>query len=325
MNVLRVLWMAALLAAGLAAPASAEPGKVVVGTYINNMREVNFKDSKFTLDFYIWFRWEAVGALTGYKPLESMELMNGRIDDGGMTSKVEKRIDDFLSYASARITATIYKNWELERFPFDTQRVEVHVEDSQFVSSALQFEPDLDNSKRGEEIELPGWRFSDLSAKVEEKTYKTNYGDTSLLTDKESTYSRLSFGMDMTRDWRGQAFKLLGAAIIATLVAFVAFGIRPTDVDPRFGLGVGALFAVIASSFIVASTVPDSGVLTIADWVHIIAMWFIFASLVQSALCLKWDEAGAKAKSRRVDFWSIIFFPSLFLVSTVWLISTAFR
>jgi hypothetical protein len=42
-----------LAALGLAAPAVAEPGKVVVGIYINKMNELNFKDSKFGPDFYI--------------------------------------------------------------------------------------------------------------------------------------------------------------------------------------------------------------------------------------------------------------------------------
>ena len=319
-NILRVLLIGALLAAGLAAPASAEPNKVVVGTYINKMQDISFKDSKLTLDFYIWFRWKAAGELSAYRPLDSMELINGRID--GKTSIVEKKIGD-LNYTSARITATIYKNWELEMFPFDKQRVTVQVEDSQFVSSVLQFEPDLANSGLGDEIGLPGWLFSGFATETMLKTYKSNYGDTSLPTDRLSTYSRLTFGTEMTRDGWGPAIKLLTTAIIATLVAFVAFLIRPTDVDPRFGLGVGALFAVAASGFVVASTEPDSGLLTIADQVHTVAMWFIFASLVQSALCLKWDEAGSKAKWKRLDLWSIVVFPLLFLVSTALLISKA--
>jgi hypothetical protein len=321
-NALRFLWVGLLLAIGWVAPASAEPGKVVVGTYINKMQEVSFKDSKFTLDFYIWFRWKAVGELADYKPLESMELINGRID--GKTGIIEKKIGD-LNYASARITATIFKTWGLDTFPFDKHSVRVHVEDSQFFASQLQFEPDLTNSRLGDEISVPGWALSGFATEAVPKTYKSNYGDTTLPTDALSTYSRLTFGMDMNREGWGSAIKLLSTVIFATLVAFVAFGIKPSDVDPRFGLGVGALFAVAASAFVVASTVPDSGLLTVADKVHIIAMGFIFASVVQSAICLKWDEAGLVEKYERVDFWSLIIFPLLFLLWTGWLVIRAFR
>jgi hypothetical protein len=322
LNALRALSIGLAMAIGWMAPASAEPGKVVVGTYINKMQEVSFKDSKFTLDFYIWFRWKAAGELVDYKPLESMDLMNGRIDL--KTGIVEKKIGD-LNYASARVTATIFKTWGLETFPFDHHRITVHVEDSQLFSNQMVFEPDLTNSRLGDEIALPGWALSGFATEAVIKTYKTNYGDTSLPTDAQSSYSRLSFGMDMYRQGWGSAVKLLSTVIFATLVAFVAFGIRPVDVDPRFGLGVGALFAVAASAFVVASTTPDSGLLTIADEVHIIAMGFIFASVVQSAFCLKWDEAGEEAKWKKVDAWSMIAFPGLFLLWTGFLVFSAFR
>jgi hypothetical protein len=322
LNALRALSLGLLLAVGWMNPAAAEPAKVIVGTYINKMQEVSFKDSKFTLDFYIWFRWKAVGDLADYKPLESMDLMNGRVD--AKTGIIEKKIGD-MNYASARITATIFKTWGLETFPFDRHRINVYVEDSGLFQGQMVFEPDLTNSRLGDEIALPGWVLSGYTTETGPKTYKTNYGDTSLPTDAQSTYSRLTFGMDMTRQGFGSAIKLLSTVIFATLVAFVAFGIRPVDVDPRFGLGIGALFAVAASAFVVASTVPDSGLLTVADQVHIISMGFIFASVVQSAFCLKWDEAGEEAKWKMVDKWSLIVFPLLFLLWTGWLVSKAFR
>jgi hypothetical protein len=318
---LRALIAVCLLALA-AVPALAAPGKVIVGTYINKMTEVSFKDSKFTLDFYVWFRWKPEGELAEYKPLDSMELINGRIEN--KTSIVEKKIGE-LNYASARVTATIFKNWALETFPFDSHRVLVHVEDSQFVDSALAFEPDIANSRLGDEIGLPGWVLSGFAAQASQKEYKSNYGDSSLPTDALSTYSRLTFGMDMHRQGWGSAIKLLATVVFATLVAFVAFGIRPVDVDPRFGLGVGALFAVAASAFVVASTVPESALLTIADQVHMISMGFIFASVVQSAFCLKWDEAGEEAKWKRLDKWCMIGFPLAFLAWTGWLVFRAYR
>lgn len=305
----------------VAGPAAAAPAKVIVGTYLNKVQEVSFRDSRFAIDFYIWFRWKAEGELKDYKPLESMEIINGRVD--AKSSVVEKVIGGE-SYASARITATVFKTWGLDTFPFDHHQVRVHLEDSQYFAESLVFEPDRKNSRIGDELSLPGWRLTDFSLEATPKTYNTNYGDTSAATDAQSTYSRLSFGMTMWRDGWGTAVKLLSTVVFATLVAFVTFGIKPSDVDPRFGLGVGALFAVAASAFVVASTQPDSGVLTVADEMHIIAMGFIFASVVQSAFCLKWDEAGLEERYKKVDFWSMILFPLLFLGWTGWLVGRAF-
>lgn len=306
----------------LSLPALAAPGKVVVGTYINKMTELSFKDSKFSLDFYIWFRWKPEGELADYKPLDSMELINGHIEN--KSSVVEKKLGD-MNYASARINATIFKNWELENFPFDSHRVQVHLEDSQFVDSALVFEPDAANSRLGDELSLPGWVLSGYATQATQKEYKSNYGDTSLPTDAKSTYSRLTFGMDMNRAGVGSALKLLSTVVFATLVAFVAFGIRPVDVDPRFGLGVGALFAVAASAFVVASSIPESALLTVADQMHMVSMGFIFASVVQSAVSLKWDEAGEETKWKRSDAICIVLFPAAFLLIMAGLVLKAYR
>ena len=335
MAVLRNLLIASLFAAGSAASATdnsdiqaeldalTAENTVIAGAYLNKLQDVDFKDGKFTIDFYIWFRWKPLGNLAEYKPLESIELINGRVES--KANVVEKTIGGE-NYASARFTATIYKNWGLKTFPFDAHKVGVVLEDSEFNSRMLRFEPDLANSLKGDEISLPGWEFSGFGSHEALHTYLTNYGDTSdsnLRAGGES-YSRLSFDMDMRRSGWGTPFKLLSTALIAAFVAFIAFGIRPGNVDPRFGLGIGALFAVTANSVVVAELVPTSGLLTIADQVHLVTAWFILASLVQSAFCLKWDEAGETGKWKRADFWSRIVFPLLFVASVCWLISTAF-
>ena len=84
--------VAALLMVCVGAPAKAAPGEVTVGTYINKIQDLDFPGNKYTLDFFIWFRWKPEGPLADYKPLESFEIINGRIENKG--SIVEKEIED---------------------------------------------------------------------------------------------------------------------------------------------------------------------------------------------------------------------------------------
>jgi len=120
--------------------------------------------------------------------------------------------------------------------------------------------------------------------------------------------------MDLLRENNDAAMKLLGGMFFATLVAFAAFLIKPTDMNTRFGVGVGALFAVATSAVIAASAVPDSSALTTADTMHMISMGFIFASLAQSAICMKWVETQHYARAKRLDRWSAALFPLLFVL-----------
>lgn len=315
------LWLIVAML-GAAGAARAEPAQVTVGTYINKIQDVSFPDNRYAVDFYVWFRWKPEGALKDYQPLESFELVNGRIEN--KSSAVEKTIGD-LRYASVRVSAVIAETWDLKNFPFDEHRLKIHLEDSQHVAGDLVFVPDTTNSRIGDEIDLAGWSLSDFAAETGPKVYKTNYGDSSLPTDARSEYSRFTVAMTMTRDSYGSAYKLLSTVLAATAVAFVAFMVKPTDLDPRFGLGVGALFAVAASAFVVSSSVPDSGVMTVADFIHIIAMGSIFASLLQSALALKFEVSGRLDVANRLDYWSLVIFPVVFFGWSFWVIGQAIR
>jgi hypothetical protein len=301
--------LALLLLIGAGAAGATEPAKVIVGIYVNQILDLSFKDRRYTIDFWVWFRWRTEGELADFKPLESIELINGRIDS--KSSVVEKKIGGE-SYASARIVASISEPWELDAFPLDNHRLRIRLENSEHAASELVYEVDAANSGLGDELNLSGWVVSSFDAGVTTKVYKSNFGDVSLPTKDRSEYSRLTFSMDLRRENHEAAIKLLTTMVLAPLVAFAAFLIRPKDVNTRFGVGVGALFAVATSAVIVASAVPDSSALTTADRMHMIAMIFILASLVQSAICMKWVETGHEARCKRMNRWCLFIFPMLF-------------
>jgi hypothetical protein len=109
-------------------------------------------------------------------------------------------------------------------------------------------------------------------------------------------------GIWITRPDLGFFVKMFLGLYIAVAIALLAFFIKPTDVDPRFGLGVGALFAAVANSYITSSLVPDSGILTLADMVNSVGIVMILLSLVQSTISLHiFDRRGQEAFSRRFD------------------------
>lgn len=308
-----------------AAPASApgaDPGaapaattQVLIGAYVNKIQDLNFRENKYEIDFYLWFRWKAEGALAEYKPLESFEIINGKIDNKG--SVVEKTIGD-LNYALVRVAATMSETWELARFPFDSHTVRINIEDSGLTIPDLVFTPDRSNSGIGDELDIAGWNALNFMVDVKDKVYRTNYGDISLPTDARSDYSRFVFGVDLERVSLGSAVKLLSTVLLATAVAFVAFFVKPSDLDARFGMGVGSLFAVAASAFISASLVPDSGEMTVSDKIHMVALGFIFATLLISALGLKLEVTGREELAFRIDRVCLVLLPLLFFGWAAW-------
>jgi hypothetical protein len=112
--------------------------------------------------------------------------------------------------------------------------------------------------------------------------------------------------------------KLFFGLFIAVMIAFLVFFIKPTDVDPRFGLGVGAIFAAVASEYIITGALPDTGVISLADKLHIIAFAFIFFSLVQSTWSLRIFQSDQEERSKNADKLAFkVFTPAYLVISAL--------
>jgi len=84
----------------------------------------------------------------------------------------------------------------------------------------------------------------------------------------------------------------------------LALFINPTQVDPRFGLCVGGLFGIVASSYAVNSVLPDAAGFCYADKLHVAGLLCVLVVVTESvyslSLHLNRGEPGAR-HARRLD------------------------
>lgn len=285
-------------------PSSAGPAKVVVGVYVNELRGMSLHDNQFEVDFWVWFRWKADAEVD---PIESFELVGGQIDS--KDAVVREDLDDGVKYAAARVRATIHQRFDVSRFPLDDHTLMLRLEDAEHETHELVYEADRENSTADPDVDVSGWAVGRTSGRVLRHTYTTNYGDTSLPTNSKSTYSRFEFRVELERQGPGYLLKLFWSLYLAVLIALLAFFIKPTDLDPRFGLGIGAIFAAMASAYVISTSLPETSQMTVADKVVMTAIAYIFLSLVGSTVSLRIFSSGREDASKRIDslsFWVLL-------------------
>jgi hypothetical protein len=108
------------------------------------------------------------------------------------------------------------------------------------------------------------------------------------------------------------------ALYVAVMIAMLAMFIKPTNVDPRFGLGVGGLFAAVANSYVTSSLVPDTGVMTVADLVNGVGIGMILLTVIQSTVSLyAYERLGLESLSRRFDQVSFAVLVSSYLAINI--------
>lgn len=276
-----------------------KPAEVHAGIYVSRIYGMNLRENQFSADFYLWFRWKKADL----KPYETFEVVNGHVESKELI--YQDRLDDSY-YTVSRVSATVTKFWDVRRFPLDNHIMTIEIEDSQDEDFKQVYLADKDNSKYDPQVQVPGWDIKMGKGEIASHLYTTNYGDITLPTNSESSYSRFIYSLFIERPGYEYFLKMFLSVFVATLISFLAFLIKPTDLDPRFGLGIGAIFAAVASQYVVSSSLPETNVMTLADKLHILSIIFIFVSLFESTLSLRIFYKGKEELSKSMDRMSLV-------------------
>ena len=192
-------------------------------------------------------------------------------------------------YQTMKVKSVIKKNWDVAKFPFDKHTVEIVIEDIARDVNKVIFVPDAKNSSIDKKVKIAGWDITASRVQVITNVWESTYGDPDIAPGDYAKYSRYIFSFDLERTgggW-GTFLKTFVGLFIAVMIAFVTLFVRPEDLDPRFGLSVGALFAALASQYVISSVLPETPTQTLVDFLHNISYVFIFLCVGESAISLK--------------------------------------
>ncbi len=283
-------------------PPGANPRKVTVGLYMDEIASISIIDSTWSPVFYIWFRWTG----DDLNPGETFKIVEGEITS---REKLTEQVVNGEHYAMYLVRAQITKFFSADRFPVDDHLLTLMIEDGSLPWSELEYVPDTKNTNISSRVKMPGYLIQRTGLVMKPHTYKTTFGDPQMQPEQHATYSQLIYAIWNVRPGLGTYFKIFVGLFAAMLIALLPFFITPTQVDPRFGLGVGGFFGAVANTLIAASLVPDSGILTLMDMVNGIGMLAIFLTLVQSTISLYlYDTLGRTEVSRLFDRVSLVIF-----------------
>jgi len=268
---------------------------VKVGLYLERIPELSVKDMTWTAVFDVWFRWTGADL----NPAAAMVVMEGSIESKEKLAEVQEGGEHYERY---RVVAKITKVFPVLRFPLDEHLLTLAVENGELGRNRMLFVPDTESSSISSRVAVPGYHIAGWSILEKPHSYKSTRGDPRLAPGSKSTHSQLRMGIFLERGNWGLYLKMFQGLFIAVVISLLAFFIKPTDLDPRFGLGLGALFAAVANSYLVGTFVPDTGELTMADLVNMIGIFTILVTLVESTVSLYlYDHRDEKALSRRLD------------------------
>jgi hypothetical protein len=306
--VLRRVFIAALVLIALftSRRALAEPQRATIGIYVNQVANLDLKANTFTIDFWLWFR----AAPQPSSPIDTFEVIDGRINS--KTNIIKKVLANGEHYAAARVNATIHRQWDLRRYPFDDHDLEVAIEDADLDATRCIFVIDAESSGKDPNVVVSGWDIEDLQHDVSAHYYPSNYGDLSIAPGPETRYSRYVARLHARRRGSARFLKVAFPLLVSVVIAWCAFFVRPKDAGPKVAVSVGALFAAAAGTVAINSQLPDINYATVIDLTVFLSLGMISVSLLATVASLSLHYAGKETMHRRVDTVCGALFPLVF-------------
>lgn len=290
-------------------PEGANPAKVTVGIYMDGITEISVLDSYWSPTFYIWFKWKGeLKNLSGkvFNPGETFKIVDGEI------LSREKLVDTTHGdshYSQFLVKARLTKFFTSDRYPLDDHLLTLSIEDSDEQWKSLEFVPDNETSNISSRVKMPGYSVFKYGLVMKPHTYKSSFGIEGMAAKSHATFSQLICGIWTVRPGFGPYFKTFLGLFAAMLIALLALFIKPTDVDPRFGLGIGGFFGAVANMLLSVAMVPESGVMTLMNLVNGIGVITIALTMIQSTISLHiYDIREQTTLSRyfdRISFYII--------------------
>jgi len=279
----------------------AQPDTAKVGMFVFSLYDLDLTDKSFSTVVYIWVN-HTVDSLTFEK---SLEITNAKSTEYSMYFDEE---EEGIKWFSVKCRATIISEWDISDFPFDQQTLVIQVEEGDKDTSTLVYIADVANSKIHEGLKLKDWDIIKFEMLDGVSLYKTSYGDPSLNYESGYANVRAEITLQRIHVWT-IFFKLFTGVFVGFLIALFVFFIKPINVDPRFGLCVGGLFAAVGNKYVVEGTVSSVSSNTLIDTLHnltfIAILIIIFVSIVSLYIFEKGDEKSLR-RAKRIDMWSFI-------------------
>jgi hypothetical protein len=305
----------AVMEAIAASPAPVTPAQVIVGAYINDIQELDFKANNYVVDLYVWFRWKA----PDIDPSKTMEFMNRYASDDNVRETIydePKAMPDGSLYSIIRYQGRFSTKFPLEKYPFDTQLLKVVMEDSLSAANKQVYAPDTDGGiNLNPQITLPGFKVGKPTMQIASNAYPTNFGDVS--EPEADAYSRLSLSIPVTRPIVAMSIKTFVPIMLIVVCAALVFFVRPRYIEGRIGLGITALLTLVALQLASGSSLPDVDYLMMLDKIYLLAYVFIIIALGR-VVATSWhsDEAQAERTISRTDrIWAVALLAAYFLAN----------
>ncbi|NCC43992.1 MAG: hypothetical protein EOM18_10530 [Clostridia bacterium] len=184
--------------------------RVGVTTYLENVTDIDIRQSTFDADMQIIFTWKKGSRLNG-EELGSMlghfSVYNGKITD--IETQESSVSEDGICIQKIKVSAQISNKLETVRFPLNSYQLRIYIVPRESIEKMIWI-PDGENSSSNPNLSLAGFRLERLATNSYYRRTEENVSyDGELIDDQERVYSEVLTAMEFNRSTLGLYLKFI--------------------------------------------------------------------------------------------------------------------
>jgi len=278
---------------GPAGPVGSVPYTLTVGIYATNNHALDLAQPSFIGEGYLWMRWGAnlqqflEQADTSPDELLMLENQVERWD--GIELKASdrpKQLDDGTYYQIYQYSSKFYiQNLTLRHYPFQALDLPIVIEPNdqtdQLLFRSLRLIPDVEDSKIGRNIGLPGFVTQGWSFKERRHRYGSDFGlDTALTDVPPNDYSQLVFSVAYRRSLWASIWTMFQPLAVTLAVVILSPGLASNLWEVRLAIPTTVLLTLVFLQQGYKDQLPELPYLTYLDKIYAIAYLITLASFL---------------------------------------------
>ena len=301
---------------------------VYTGLDINEVTDLDMKDSTYTIDFYLWFRYQ--GAFDD----ANIEFTNATAPIV-LGPPIAETITGAYTYRVYRVKGKFRNEFDYANYPFDEQELSIRFRHTKLTRENLVYVRDslgmkdattaqiLEKFSKAQAFNgINGW--SPIRARFFPDSLHNNstLGNPQFFDiDSDIEYSRFNADVVIKRDGLSFSLKNLFPLFIVVIVSYLVFYIPPRQLAVTNGLLRSALLAVAFFHQRLSGALPGVDYTVALDYPFYIFYILIVLTLVMTTVSHRADAAKKETVVKQLTQIGRWGYPIVILLSTLWFIN----
>jgi Neurotransmitter-gated ion-channel ligand binding domain len=291
--------------------------EVGIGLFILEVVEVNEVDNTFTVESYmdnVWCdpRRPASGERETYvEEVAKRQLGRGWMPDITFVNQVEKPVvenqelivepDGTVEYRQ-KLNAKLEARYDLRRFPFDDQTLQLEVESFDWPVKNLQLRRVESAVGFSERFEIPEWRAVNVASELDEQQE---------LRDR-AKFSELLISLSVDRESGFYLWKIMVPLFLLVATSWSVFWMPGDSLSNRLAISFTGILTIVAYQFVIADVLPKVTYFTLWDVMLTFSFVLMLATVAVSVL-VTGLHSRRRALAGQIDDTARVGFPATYV------------